>query len=77
MLIINPYIFKQIPEITFGFSTKIGLQRHQPYYFNMSYSVGDEINVVLKNRKKYFNQLGLNSKSVAYQNKFTAMVFLL
>ncbi len=69
MLIINPYIFKQIPEITFGFSTKVGLQRNQPYYFNMSYTVGDDINVVSENREKYFNQLGLNSESVAYQKQ--------
>ncbi len=72
MLIINPYIFKQFPEITFGFSTKVGLQRHQPYYFNMSYSVGDDINVVSENREKYFNQLGLNSESVAYQKQVHA-----
>ncbi len=69
MLIINPYIFKQNPEITFGFSTKAGLQRNQPYYFNMSYTVGDDIITVSENREKYFNQLGLNSESVAYQKQ--------
>jgi len=67
MLIINPYIFKQFPEITFGFSTKVGLQRKKPYYFNMSYSVGDDPKNITENRESFFNKLGLNTKSVAYQ----------
>ena len=69
MLIINPYIFKQFPEITFGFSTKVGLQRNKPYYFNMSYSVGDDPKNVGENRESFFNQLGLNTESVAYQKQ--------
>ena len=69
MLIINPYIFKQFPEITFGFSTKVGLQRKKPYYFNMSYSVGDESDKVKENRTAFFKQLGLDTESVAYQKQ--------
>ncbi len=69
MLIINPYIFKQFPEITFGFSTKVGLQRNKPYYFNMSYTVGDNQQKVKENRIAFFNQLRLDSESVAYQKQ--------
>ena len=69
MLIINPYIFKQFPEIIFGFSTKVGLLRKKPYYFNMSYSVGDEPQVITENRESFFNKLGLNTESVAYQKQ--------
>lgn len=69
MLIINPYIFKRFPEITFGFSTKDGLQRKKPYYFNMSSSVGDDPQIITENREKFFNELEVNSESVAYQKQ--------
>jgi hypothetical protein len=69
MLIINPYIFKQFSEITFGFSTRIGLQRNKPYYFNMSYSVGDDPQNITENRESFFNNLGLNTESVAFQKQ--------
>jgi len=69
MLIINPYIFKQFPEITFGFSTKVGLQRNKPYYFNMSDSVGDDPQNITENRESFFDKLGLNTESVAYQKQ--------
>ena len=69
MLIIKSSIFKKHPEIIFGFSTKIGLQRPEPYFFNMSLSVGDVKENVLKNRKTFFNSLELNSDNVALQKQ--------
>ncbi len=69
MMIINPYIFKQVPEIAFGFSTKIGLNRKAPYYFNMSYTVGDISSKVDENRAAFLKQLGLKVDSVAYQKQ--------
>lgn len=69
MLIINPYIFKQLSEITFGFSTRVGLQRKKPYYFNMSGSVGDNQQTVEENRENFFTEMGLNAESVAYQKQ--------
>jgi YfiH family protein len=69
MLIINPYIFKQFSEITFGFSTKIGLQRKKPYNFNMSSSVGDDLQIIKENREKFFNELELSPESIAYQKQ--------
>lgn len=69
MYIINPYIFKRFPEIIFGFSTKVSKDAKPPYYFNLSYSVGDEKSVVDKNRKDFFESLGLSVENVGYQRQ--------
>jgi len=69
MLIIKPFIFKNHPELVFGFSTKIGLRGKLPYYFNMSYSVGDKKEIVDTNRKLFFEAVGLNENSVSYQKQ--------
>ncbi len=69
MLIIKPFIFKRFPEIIFGFTTKIGPDAKLPYYFNLSYSVGDEKEIVDSNRKLFFRELGLNEKMVSYQKQ--------
>ncbi|MEG8947093.1 peptidoglycan editing factor PgeF [Rosettibacter firmus] len=67
--IIQSNLFKKFPEIIFGFSTKIGLNRKEPYYFNMSFSVGDKIENVKENREKFFKELGIDSSSIAYQKQ--------
>jgi YfiH family protein len=69
MLFIKPFIFRQYPEIIFGFSTKIGLKRVGPYYFNLSYSVGDDKTIVDDNRRKLFNELGLNENTISFQKQ--------
>jgi polyphenol oxidase len=69
MLIIKPFIFKRFPEIVFGFSTKISPNAKPPYYFNLSYSVGDEKEIVASNRKLFFRELGLNEKMVSFQKQ--------
>ena len=69
MLIIKPFIFKQFPEIVFGFSTKIGPNAKPPYYFNLSYSVDDNKEIVDSNRALFFNELGLNEKMLSYQKQ--------
>ena len=69
MLIIKPFIFKRFSEIVFGFSTKIGPDAEPPYYFNLSYSVGDEKEIVDSNRRLFFRELGLNEKMVSYQKQ--------
>ncbi len=69
MLILKPFIFKQYPEIICGFSTKVGLNANPPYYFNLSYSVGDKKEIVDLNRKLFFEELGLNEKTVSYQKQ--------
>jgi YfiH family protein len=69
MLIIKPFIFQQYPEIVCGFSTKIGLKKNAPYFFNLSYSVGDNKEIVDNNRRWFFIELGLNDKMVSYQKQ--------
>ena len=69
MLIIKPFIFNQFPEIIFGFSTRFGPNVKLPYYFNLSFSVGDEKGIVDSNRNLFFNELGLNEEMVSYQKQ--------
>lgn len=69
MYILKPYIFNSYPEIIFGFSTKISSDAKPPYYFNLSYSVGDEKNIVDKNRKEFFEEIGLSVEKVGYQRQ--------
>lgn len=69
MLIIKSFIFQPYPEIVCGFSTKIGLRKNTPYFFNLSYSVGDDREIVGDNRREYFKELGLNEKMISYQKQ--------
>lgn len=69
MLVIKPFIFYQYPEIICAFSTKITLDAIPPYYFNLSFSVGDKKEIVEQNRKTFFNDIGLNENLVSYQKQ--------
>ena len=69
MYILKPYIFQSFPEIIFGFSTKVSSQPRSPFYFNLSYSVGDDKSVVDKNRNNFFEALGLTIENVGYQRQ--------
>lgn len=69
MYILKPYIFNNYPEIIFGFSTKISADAKPPYYFNLSYSVGDEKNIVDKNRKDFYETIRLTVENVGYQRQ--------
>ena len=69
MKVIRPEIFQKYPEINFAFSTKIGLDRPAPYYFNLSLSVGDDKKIVNENRKIFFAKLGLFEENVAIQKQ--------
>ncbi len=69
MFVLKPHIFKEFPEIIFGFSTKIGAGRKSPYFFNTSHSVGDDEKTVDENRELLYQYLGLNSEKVAWQRQ--------
>ncbi|MFZ2323141.1 MAG: peptidoglycan editing factor PgeF [Ignavibacteriaceae bacterium] len=69
MFIIKPYIFQRFPEIIFGFSTKIGGNPSSVFGFNLSFSVGDEREIVESNRKTFFNAIGLEVETVGYQRQ--------
>ncbi len=69
MKIIRAKIFDKYPEIIFGFSTKVGLNRKKPFYFNLSFTVGDDENIVKENRMAFANELGLDISQIAFQKQ--------
>lgn len=69
MQIIRSEIFSKFPEIVFGFSTKIGLERPAPFFFNLSLSVGDRDEIVEENRAEFFGNLGLEPGRVVLQKQ--------
>lgn len=69
MEILKAEIFSLYPEIIFGLSTKNEKLYKPPFYFNLSHTVGDDKEVVEKNRADFFNHLGLNKNSVALQRQ--------
>lgn len=69
MVILQSLIFRKYPEIVFGFSTKIDSDLKNPYFFNLSLSVGDEPERVKQNRREFFEALSLSEKSVALQKQ--------
>jgi YfiH family protein len=69
MVVLKSRIFSEFPEITFAFSTKIGLKRKAPYFFNMSLTGSDKKEKVNENRTAFFNYLGLNYDDVVLQKQ--------
>jgi YfiH family protein len=69
MVVLKSCIFSEFPEITFGFSTKIGMNREAPYFFNMSLTGSDKKEIVFENRTAFFNYLGLNYDDVVLQKQ--------
>lgn len=68
-LIIRPKIFNSWPEIISGVSSKIGEWRKKPFFFNLSFNVGDDEQIVKENRNLFFNALNLSEEEAAIQNQ--------
>jgi polyphenol oxidase len=69
MKIIRSELFQKFPELVFGFSTKIGLNRTKPYDFNLSFTVGDNPENVKQNRDAFFSEVGLKTSQIAFQKQ--------
>jgi YfiH family protein len=69
MLIIRSNILSEQDELVFGLSSKVGHTKNEPFYFNMSKSVGDSETKVNKNRAVFFNKLNLTPKDVVIQKQ--------
>ncbi len=69
MIILKPIIFEQFPKIIFGFSSKVGLGRKAPYYFNLSHSVNDDKKNVDENRCNFFGALNLKMENIVFQKQ--------
>ncbi len=68
MKIVSADIFKQFDNLIFGMSTKI-ISESDMFSNNMSLEIGDNLETVLSNRKRFYNELGLSSKNIAYQKQ--------
>ncbi len=69
MQIIKSTLLEKFPNLIFGFSTKIGLNRQSPFWFNMSLTVGDDKEKVHENREAFFNVIGLTTSQIAFQKQ--------
>lgn len=69
MVVLKSSLLNKFLEISFGFSTKLGLNRRPPYHFNMSLSVDDDSKLVKENRAAFFSSLGLSEDKVAFQKQ--------
>ena len=69
MVIIKSSLLEQYNEIIFGLSTKLGAERPEPFYFNLSASVGDDERIVKENRELFYKELGLKPENIAMQRQ--------
>lgn len=67
--IIKSRIFNKFPELKFGISTLSGGDGNSPYLFNLSFRVGDNAENVKRNRKIFFDKLGISENHVSYQQQ--------
>ncbi|NOX17298.1 MAG: peptidoglycan editing factor PgeF [Chlorobi bacterium] len=68
MKIISSQIFERFDNLIFGMSAKI-VSASDNFSNNMSLSINDDPERVLKNRKTFFENLGLQIENVAYQKQ--------
>jgi YfiH family protein len=69
MNFIESRILNDLPNIRFGFSTKLSNKYPEPFHFNMSLSVGDDKSLVIKNRKLFAKSLQLELEEIAFQKQ--------
>lgn len=74
LIIIRSELFKNYPELKFGFSTKPGGVSSEPYCLNLSISVGDKPDNVKRNRELFFNELGIKEEEVTFQKQVHSSV---
>lgn len=69
MTIIRSLLFSQFTDIDFGLSTKFGLNRIAPHYFNTSMSVEDNLVNVEENRNAFYAFFCLDKSKIALQKQ--------
>lgn len=72
--IIYSKLFKQFPELVFGFSTKPGGVSPEPYCLNLSTSVGDDPANVKLNREIFFHELGVKEQQITFQKQIHSTI---
>lgn len=68
-LIIRPKIYNPYRDIISGVSSKIGAGRKKTFFFNLSFNVGDDEQIVKENRYLFFDALNLSEQESAFQNQ--------
>ena len=69
-IFIRPKIFDKYENVLCAVSTRYsGKEDVHPFYFNMSYKVGDNSEYVKMNRGKLFETLGIDGRKVTYQHQ--------
>ncbi len=66
-MFIKPGIFDKFGNVICGVSTRFGKEARPPFDFNMSFKVGDDADAVKKNRKDFFDALGIDGSRVTFQ----------
>jgi len=72
--IIESELFKKFPGLKFGISTKHYDGTEPPFFFNLSYRVGDKNENVRKHRKIFFNELGIDEYRVSFQRQTHSVI---
>jgi polyphenol oxidase len=69
-MFIKPKIFSPFPEIIAGQSTREGGASPMPFGLNLSSHVGDELDNVAENRKRFYSAIGVpDDAQFVYQNQ--------
>lgn len=68
-IFIRPSIFDSFKEVVCAVSLKYSPDSKPPFYFNQSFSVGDNPENVKMNRKVLFGELKINPDRVTYQRQ--------
>lgn len=66
-MFIKSEIFNRFANVVCGVSTRFGKKPRPPFDFNMSFKVGDDTDAVKKNRKEFFDALGIDWSKVTFQ----------
>lgn len=66
-MFIKPGIFDKFGNVVCGVSTRFGKRPRPPFDFNMSFKVGDDTDAVKRNRKDFFDALGIDGDNVSFQ----------
>lgn len=66
-MVLRPKIFDKFENIVCGISLRRSEISRPPFDFNMSLRIGDDASQVKKNRKKFFDLLGIDAGHVTFQ----------
>ena len=66
MNIIQSKLLSRYPEVRCGVSTRNGGASLPPFGMNLSFNVGDDIDHVNENRRRFFHEFGTNNEHVAF-----------